>query len=253
MPKDKDLKNLVRARMAKTGERYSIARLHAVRDGKPRNAATADNPRSTEVLGARGIYQLKITLGEIAPPIWRRLHVPADASLAQLHEVIQEAFGWLNYHLHQYIVDDRHIGVPDPEYADEMPSMKDERDASLRDILGAKSIVYEYDFGDCWKHLIEIESVGVHPEPGLTYPVCTGGERARPPEDCGGVSGYDDLLQILADPEHEEHRNMKTWVGKKFAPEKFDLLATNLALQKVHRGKSRRPRPRVEDGGPVFH
>jgi hypothetical protein len=253
MPKDKDLKNIVRARMAKTGESYSIARLHAVGDGNPRKTAKADNPRSTEVRGAPGIYQLKITLSEIAPPIWRRLHVPAEASLTQLHEVIQVAFGWLDYHPHQYIVDGQHIGVPDPEYADEMPPMKDERDATLRDILGAKSIVYEYDFGDSWQHLIEIESVGVHPEAGLTYPACTGGERARPPEDCGGVSGYEELLQILADPEHEEHRHMKTWVGRKFAPEKFDLLATNRALQKVRRGKSRRPRPRVEDGGPVFH
>jgi hypothetical protein len=251
MAKDKDLKKLVRARMAKTGESYSIARLRTGGDGKPRRAAKAVRSRSTEVLGASGIYQLKISISEIAPSIWRRLHVPSDTSLAQLHDLIQAAFGWLNYHLHQYLVDGQHLGIPDPEYADEMPAMKDERDATLRDILGAKTIVYEYDFGDSWKHLIEIESVDASPNPGVAHPVCTGGERARPPEDCGGVSGYEDLLQILADPEHEEHRHMKTWVGKKFAPEKFDLLATNRALRKVRR-ESSRPRPTSEVRGPVL-
>jgi hypothetical protein len=253
MPKNKGLKNLVRARMAKTGESYSVARLRAVGGPQPPKAAKTVKPMSTEAPGASGIYQVKITISEIEPPIWRRLHVPADASLAQLHGVIQASFGWLDYHLHQYIVDGQYLGVPDPEFAEEMPQMKDERDATLSDLLGAKSIVYEYDFGDSWKHLIEIESVVASPEAGVTYPLCTGGERARPPEDCGGVSGYEDLLQILADPDHEEHRQMKTWVGKKFAPEKFDLLATNRALQKVRRESSSRPHPRGQHRRPVVH
>jgi hypothetical protein len=233
MPKDKDLKNLVRARMAKTGESYSIARLRIAGDGNPPSKLVAvGNQKSVETHAAPAIYQVKISISEIAPSIWRRLQVPADASLAQLHDVIQAAFGWWNCHLHQYIVDGHFFGVPDPEYADEMPPMKDERDTTLREILGAATIIYEYDFGDSWKHLIEIESVAVAPQPGTVYPICTAGERARPPEDCGGVSGYEDLLEILADPEHEEYQQMKTWVGKKFAPEKFDLLATNRALQK---------------------
>ena len=236
MPKDKDLKNLVRARMAKTGERYSTARLRVTRDDKSRNAAAVITSRPPEALGVPGICQMKVTLDEIAPSIWRRLQVPADVSLAQLHEIIQAAFGWLNYHLHQYIVDGRYFGVPDPEYADDLPPMKHERDVTLRDIFGAETIVYEYDFGDGWKHLIEIEKVMVA---GINYPICSGGARARPPEDCGGVSGYEDLLRILADGEHEEHQQMKTWVGKKFAPEKFDLVATNRALRKVRLGARR--------------
>lgn len=250
MPKDKDLKKLVRARMAKTAESYSVARLRVAGDGKPqRGAKVAEQMSAGTVVG--GIYQLKVTLSDIAPSIWRRLRVPADASLAQVHEVIQAAFGWWNYHLHQYIVDGQHIGVPDPEYADELPPTKDERDVTLRDLLGSKTIIYEYDFGDSWNHVIEIETVGVNSEPGVTYPLCIGGERARPPEDCGGPSGYEDLLQILADPEHEEHRQTKTWVGKKFAPERFDLAETNRALQKVRR-EPRRSRFLGEDRGPIF-
>lgn len=251
MPKDKDLKKVVRARMAKTGESYSTARLQLAGGGKPPGAKVAE-PLSAGSVGLGGIFQLKITLRDITPPIWRQLHVPAASSLAQVHEVIQAAFGWWNYHLHQYIVDGEHIGVPDPEYADELPPTKDERDVTLRDLLGAKTIVYEYDFGDSWNHIIEIERVGLNPAPGVTYPMCTGGERARPPEDCGGSSGYEDLLQILADPEHEEHRRTKTWVGKKFAPERFDLAETNRALAKVRR-EPRRSRSKGDDRSPIVH
>ena len=166
----------------------------------------------------------------------------ADTSLAELHHVIQAAFGWLDYHLHQYIVDEQYFGDPNSEFADELPPMTDERDATLRDIVDAKEIVYEYDFGDSWRHVIQIENLAVMAEPGVKYPVCTGGARSRPPEDCGGTSGYDELLEVLADPKHEEHASMKRWVGKKFAPERFDLPAVNRALQKIRSGTPRRSR-----------
>jgi Plasmid pRiA4b ORF-3-like protein len=165
--------------------------------------------------------------------------MPADTSLARLHHIIQAAFGWLNYHLHQYIVDEQYFGDPNPEFADELPPMTDERDATLRDIVGAKAIVYEYDFGDSWRHGIEIESVAVLPDPGVRYPVCTGGARSRPPEDCGGTSGYEELLEVLADPKHEEHASVKKWAGKKFDPESFDLAAVNRALQRIASGSGR--------------
>ncbi len=115
MPKDKDLKKLVRARMAKTGEGYSIAKLRLAGAAAPRG----ETPRSTngvlEAAAAPAIYQVKITLSEIAPAIWRRLLVPANTSLARLHDIIQAAFGWLNYHLHQYIVDEQYFGDPNPQ------------------------------------------------------------------------------------------------------------------------------------------
>jgi hypothetical protein len=238
MPKDKDLKKLVRARMAGTGESYSIARLHVTGDDRPAGAATRASKRAGRSPALPTIYQVKITIEEIEPPIWRRLHVPADMALATFHDVIQAAFGWWNYHLHQFLVDSLHFGVPDPEFADELPATIDERNVRLRDLVRASKMVYEYDFGDSWNHLIEIESLSVDVDLGVRYPVCTGGERARPPEDCGGTAGYQELLEILATPDHEEHRSMKTWVGRTFDPEKFDLRAVNRAMRRVG-GKSR--------------
>ena len=152
MPKDKDLKKLVRARMTKTGESYSIAKPRIAGASKPRSPVARPGSASLEGSAALAIYQVKITLSEITPVIWRRQLVPADTSLARLHHIIQAAFGWLNYHLHQYIVDERYFGDPNPEFADELSPMTDERDATLRDIVGAKAIVYEYDFGDSWRH-----------------------------------------------------------------------------------------------------
>lgn len=249
MAKDKDLKSLVRTRMEKTGERYSIARLHIVGAGattahsngasRPLGfaAPTASADRS-EPASVPAIYQLKITIADIEPAIWRRLHVPADATLAEIHEVIQAAFGWLNYHLHQYLVDGQHIGVPSPEYSDELPPMNDEQDVRLHDIVGATKIMYEYDFGDSWEHVIEIESVATVRELDVIYPTCAAGARARPPEDCGGTPGYQRLLEVLADPKHEDYRQMKTWVGRKYDPEKLDVAAVNRALRRVRRGSS---------------
>jgi pRiA4b ORF-3-like protein len=241
MPRDKDLKKLVRDRMAKTGERYSTAKLRLAGVGKPRRAEPRPSITSMAATDGAAIYQMKITLSEIAPAIWRRLLVPADTSLARLHLIIQAAFGWLNYHLHQYIVDEQYIGEPNPEFVDELPPMTDERDSTLRDVVDAESIVYEYDFGDSWRHIIEFENAAVVPEAGVRYPICTGGARSRPPEDCGGTSGYEELLMVLADPDHDEHASMKTWVGRKFDAENFDLAVVNRALQKVgsRSGRSR--------------
>jgi hypothetical protein len=120
--------------------------------------------------------------------------------------------------------------------------MTDERDATLQSIAGAKAIVYEYDFGDSWRHAIEMEDRTVVPEAGVKYPICIGGARSRPPEDCGGTSGYEELLNALADPKHEEHASVKRWVGKKFDPERFDRAAANRALQKVGKQSARRTR-----------
>ena len=183
MPKDRDLKKLVRARMAKTGESYSIAKLRLAGATKLRGAVARSSSASIKASAAPAIYRVKISLADIAPAIWRRLVLPADTSLAQLHQIIQAAFGWWNYHLHQYIVDEQYFGEPDPEFADELPPMTDERDVNLHSIAGAKAIVYEYDFGDSWRHVIEIEDVAVVPEAGVKYPICTGGARSRPPED----------------------------------------------------------------------
>ncbi len=177
------------------------------------------------------IYQLKVTLKYIRPPVWRRLLVPRDMTLGSLHDVLQTAFGWMDAHLHQFVVGDTYYGVPHPEYRDLGPPMKDEGQARLRTVIDgrAKKLIYEYDFGDGWEHQILIEKKLV-PEAGLTYPRCSGGRRACPPEDCGGPWGYAELLEALADPGHPEHQEMREWHGDDFDAEAFDLEAVNARL-----------------------
>jgi hypothetical protein len=250
MPKNGDFKMIVRDRMAKTGESYSIARMMVVGSGgdtptngagKPMSFVPPVDPPAEMPVADNSICQIKISLAEIEPEIWRRIHVPAVTTLGQLHEILQAAFGWWNYHLHQYIVDGQHYGLPNPEYSEELPPMIDERTVTLRDILGAGKIAYEYDFGDGWQHLIEIESVAVKAEPGIKYPICVGGERAGPHEDSGGVGGYADLIEALANKDHPEHKAMRRWAGRKYDPEKFDLAAVNKMLG---RPQGKRPRDR---------
>ncbi len=166
------------------------------------------------------IYQLKITLKDISPPIWRRVQVASNTPLGKLHEVIQRAMGWTNSHLHAFRIGNDMYGPPDP---DGEGQDIDYRKIKLEDIAAEKErFSYEYDFGDGWEHEIVVEKLG-SPEPGVKYPICLAGKRSRPPEDCGGPFGYAELLKILADPKHEEHEERKEWVGDYFKPEKFDL------------------------------
>lgn len=184
-----------------------------------------------ELPQTRVVYQLKITLQEITPPIWRRIQIPADCTLRELHEVIQTVFGWLDYHLHLFEVKGVQYGEPDPEFDDEPPIHRDAR-TKVRTVLArlGATMVYEYDFGDCWKHDILLEGMFLA-EPGVRYPRCIGGARSTPPEDCGGVAGYQSLLDILQDPDDEEYDDMRQWAGEGFDPEAFDPEAINWALQ----------------------
>ncbi|HSJ57217.1 MAG TPA: plasmid pRiA4b ORF-3 family protein [Anaerolineae bacterium] len=185
------------------------------------------------------IYQLKVTLEGIKPPVWRRLLVPGDDTLGDLHDIIQVAFGWLDYHLHQFIVGDAFYGVPDPDYLDYV-DMRDEEHVTLSEILAGEGFRfrYEYDFGDGWMHLIEVEKV-LAPEPDQLYPVCIKGRRARPPEDVGGIWGYQNFLEAIRDPEHDEHESYLEWIGGEFDPEAFDLDEVNQALEALAWGELR--------------
>jgi hypothetical protein len=244
MPKNGDFKKLVRTRMVKTAESYAIARMRLLGGGQdvktsPPNAFSLPPGRTQPIADGPAIFQVKIALLDIEPSIWRRVLVPAETTLDQLHEVIQAAFGWWNYHLHQYLIDGELYALPDPEYDDDLlPPRLDERAVQLRDLLTSRAIVYEYDFGDGWKHLVEIESVATTQVPSVRYPICTGGERACPREDCGGTPGYQRLLEALADPMHEEHAELKRWAGRRYDPERFDLAAANRALRKLHKRPS---------------
>ena len=161
------------------------------------------------------VFQLKVTLRGTMPPIWRRLLVPADLTLAQLHDVLQAAMGWQDCHMHEFSAGQRRFGKPNPE--DRLmgiPPVENERTVRLARVLvrvGAKAL-YAYDMGDSWEHGIVLEK-RLPADPGTAYPVCTGGERACPPEDCGGIGGFYDLLDALGDPTHEQHDELRDWVG----------------------------------------
>lgn len=167
------------------------------------------------------IYQLKVTLRRSKPPIWRRILVPADTKLSRLHNILQVAMGWTNSHLHMFRVGKTHFGVPSADL--DWMEVFDERKATLAEVLPrAKSkMMYEYDFGDCWEHDVLVEKI-LDADPDAAYPACLAGKRACPPEDCGGVWGYEGFLEAIADPRHPEHESSLEWIGGAFDPEAFD-------------------------------
>lgn len=167
------------------------------------------------------VFQLKITLLDTKPPIWRRVLVDGRSTLDHLHEVIQAAFGWWNYHLHEFEVGRTRYGIPDPdEDWGEPPG--DERATRLDAIANVgSSFRYTYDFGDGWEHRVVVEKV-FPSTADIALPACIDGRRACPPEDCGGTWGYRELLEILADPTHAEHGERREWLGRPFDPNAFD-------------------------------
>jgi diadenosine tetraphosphate (Ap4A) HIT family hydrolase len=180
------------------------------------------------------IYQLNVTLRGIHPPIWRLLQVPGQVTLHQLHLILQAALGWENYHLYQFAWAGVLIAEPDPE-GDLLtfPDLDSHR-TRLATIASRirTTFVYEYDFGDSWEHDLVVEQI-LSPENDLRYPRCLAGQRACPREDCGGTSGYEELVEALRDPHHERHVELRTWAGESYDPEAFDLAATNRALRRV--------------------
>ncbi len=204
-----------------------------VRDSLPRHGYPPGMARSASP--TVNVHQIKVVLRGAEPPIWRRLQVPASMTLADLHHVLQVAMGWGDCHLHQFTIAGVRYGIDDGEGWG--LACKDERHAKLYQVArkGAR-FVYEYDFGDGWEHDIIVENVSPVEE---AYPVCLAGEQACPPEDCGGVWGYDDFLRALADPAHEDREELLEWVGEEFDPERFDLAAVNRALAPA--GRQRTP------------
>ena len=179
-------------------------------------------------MAAKTVHQFKITLKDIEPVIWRRIQVPSKYSFWDLHVAIQDSMGWMDCHLHMFRMKRKHghkitmIGIPMEEDDEMLPGWDINIDMYLFE-PGQKA-EYEYDFGDCWEHEVLFEGILIK-EKGRKYPVCLDGERACPPEDCGGTIGYSNLLEILEDPKHEDHDRMKEWLSgwyDGFDPEKFD-------------------------------
>jgi hypothetical protein len=177
------------------------------------------------------VYQFKITLIGIRPPIWRRIQVPETYTFWDLHVAIQDVMGWLDYHLHEFeILNPANglrvtIGLPDEEFPKRNLRDWAQKIANYFS-LENPSADYIYDFGDYWHHKIQLEKI-LPREKNVSYPVCIKGKRAGPPEDCGGIGGYENLMEIIKDPEHEEHDETIEWVGKEFDPEYFDPKEVN--------------------------
>jgi len=182
------------------------------------------------------LLQLRITLLDIDPPILRRVLVTDDLTFAQLHKVIQAAMGWGDYHMHEFEVGGQRIGDSAPGLFGfgSAPRPLSEKKTRLSDVLGnRRKFRYWYDFGDDWWHEIAIEKRLL--DDGLG-PRLLAGERACPPEDCGGPWGYADLLKTLADPNRPEYEELREWAGD-FDPERFDLEAAAKAVAKSVRQK----------------
>jgi hypothetical protein len=188
---------------------------------------------------AKLLWQVTITIADIEPAIWRRLLLPEDLNFAQLHEVIQAAFGWTDSHLHQFVVGGIVVGAPEFD-ADGYNRHRtfDAGEVFLRDLvlddLGAAKILYEYDFGDCWRHWITLDS-RLTEAAGEAYPLLVDGRRSAPPEDAGGPLGYMEFLEAWRDPEHEDHRAMRRWASRSFDPEAFDREKAQTAIRSALR------------------
>lgn len=185
-------------------------------------------------VNADRLYQFKITLLGIDPPIWRRIQVK-DCTLDELHEHIQTAMGWTNSHLHDFEIKGKRYG--DPELIDDgfMDfECVDSTCTKISDIVPKNGkrfgFKYEYDFGDSWEHEVLFEGCPAV-DPKASYPLCLEGARACPPEDVGGVWGYSDFLEALADPKHEQHDEFVEWAGR-FKPEAFNAKKATTAMKK---------------------
>ncbi len=173
-------------------------------------------------------YQLKISLLDTKPPIWRRFLSDSSVTLSDFHEAVQIIMGWTNSHLHMFRASGKDYGMPDPdpEYGDE--EMLDDSKFKLSRLLKKEndSIIYEYDFGDGWEHKITLEKI-LPFDSKTALPVCLEGKGACPPEDVGGTGGFYNFLDAMSDQDHPEHEEFKEWVGGEFDPEKFDIEAVN--------------------------
>jgi hypothetical protein len=221
--------------------RHAVSELIALgalgeEDGRLRLTSLAERvlrARYGAVTPGDQIAQVKVTLLDTDPPVWRRLLVPATIRLDRLDRVIQAAMGWTNSHLHMFSHPTGHYGIPDPD----LP-LHDERNTTLRDLAEREgdTFGYEYDLGDSWDHEVLLENL-IPAEPHGRYPTCLAGARACPPEDCGGTPGYEHLIDTMGDPNHPEHHDLLHWLGiakgTDFNPARFEPADANRRLDAV--------------------
>jgi hypothetical protein len=178
------------------------------------------------------ILQLHIELRGTKPKIWRRVLVPETITLSRLHSVIQAAFNWNHTHIHEFITSDGdRYGSSDP--MDAMDGVSSGEKVRLTKVLETATLNYVYDFGDYWEHRIKVEKTLVA-EPSLTLPICITGACAAPPDDCGGVPGYYEFVQVMANASDPEHDEMAEWIGADtWDPTAFDIVEINERLAEI--------------------
>lgn len=188
------------------------------------------NPAPRPYFGGPSVHTLRIELLGVEPTVWRRLMVPGETKLPRFNRLLETVMGWEGYHLHMFEVGDLRFGPPDEDDDDVI----DERRVTVKQILPCvgSQLRWAYDFGDNWRHDIVVEAIEA-PSPDVRAPTCTAGERACPPEDCGGVGGYAELRAALANPAHADHNSMREWAGEAFDPDLFDSAAATERLGRV--------------------
>ncbi len=189
--------------------------------------STASKPdKKEEKQNNAKVFSIRISLKGISPTIWRRVEVPYNFTLHELHMVIQAAMGWENYHLYDFTIGKTHFSVPSDDWPSEDEDSEKTYINKLVFIGKSATMTYEYDFGDDWIHTVKIDKILPENE-DVDYPRCVSGKRACPPEDSGGPYGYLNMLNILEDPKNEEYNDIKEWIGEDFDPEYFNLEEAN--------------------------
>lgn len=178
------------------------------------------------------ICTIRIELLDTDPLIWRQVEVPTSITLKVLHDIVQIAVGWLDYHLWEFTIGQQKYGLPTDEDWGTAPRVEATK-IRLRDVLqpGKTTIDYFYDFGDAWAHRLIVTGIR-QGEPGVSYPRYVGGEWAGPPEDCGGIPGFYNMLGALADPEHPDHAEVMEWLDD-YDPKEIDELPLKIALGRI--------------------
>jgi len=181
------------------------------------------------VRSLRSTYEIKVTLKGARPPIWRRFQIANTDSLEDLHIALQIVMGWTNSHMHEFSNGSDRYGMPDIDCPSDV---HDEGDFRLDQVFkkAKDKLNYVYDLGDDWEHEVVLEKI-LPFTTDTVLPVCLNGSRACPPEDVGGLPGYEMFLEIVSDPSHPEHDEMLEWIGGAFDPAHFDLAETNYLLR----------------------
>lgn len=183
------------------------------------------------------IYQVQISLKDSKPKIWRRILTKPDITLLDFHKMIQTVMGWTNSHLHQFVKGEKCYSPENFDDGFELEVMNDSRKVKLNSLLKNEKdkIKYEYDFGDGWRHEIILEKI-LPANKTVEIPSCIGGKGNCPPEDCGGIWGYEQIKEVLSNPKHKQYKETTNWLGGKFDPDFFDMEEVNKTLKEPDYG-----------------